>query len=350
MAFTRALRASGRPFNIIGVDGDTISLQRSLADENIRVPLASEGAYIDILNEVIEKCYVGLVTVQLEAELLPVSENRDRLNAPVFLPKHETIETGFSKWASYEVWKESGISTPESLLIENRDELGPALDHFGGQMWMRGLTGTGGKGSLPVKSLGDAQKWFDLWEGKTDFMAAQLLGQEAWSWESVWDNGKLIVGQARRRLRWEFKNLTMSGITGIAGASETVTSPEVEQLCIDAVLAIDPEPHGVLGLDISFDDSGKPYVTEVNAGRFMSGGSLFFAEHGLNLAEIAIDVAAGNWPADSRPDDYRLRDGLICISGMDTETIVTSREELNAIDNDFAARLDKHTNQAGAAD
>lgn len=339
LAFTRALKAANRNYRVIGVDGDSISLQRSLADVNIRVPRADDPAYVDLLNEVIEHCKVDLVTVQLEAELMPVSANRDRIKADVFLPKHETIEIGDSKWASFDVWKRAGVSTPESVLINSADDLAEAFRHFNGKLWLRALRGAGGKGSLAVTSLDDGRKWLDLWEGKADFMAAELLREDAWSWESVWDRGRLVLAQARKRLRWEFRNLTMSGVTGIAGASETVSDPAMEQLCIDAVLAIDPEPHGIMGLDISFDDSGKPYVTELNPGRFMSGGSLLLAEHGLNLAEVAIDVATGQWPEDSRLDDYRLPDGMISISGIDVDPIVTTRRQLDEIDGEYAARL-----------
>ncbi len=343
LAFTRGLKTSNIPCRVIGVDGDTISMHRSKADVNVRVPRASDPAYVGMLNSVIDEYQVDLVTVQLEAELLPISANRDLIKADVFLPKHRTVEIGDSKWATYDIWRREGIATPESVLIDDHSDLQNAFDHFGGKMWLRALTGAGGKGSMRVTAIEDARKWLDLWEGKAEFMAAQLMKDDAWSWESVWDHGRLVVAQARKRLRWEFKNLTMSGVTGIAGASETVSNPDVERTCIEAVLAVDPEPHGIMGLDISFDNAGTPYVTEINPGRFMSGGSLLFAGHGLNLAEAAIRVAFGEWPSNSKLDDYRLPDGMICISGIDVDPLVSSRNKFDDIDREFARRLDHHS-------
>lgn len=347
VAFTRALRSSPEEYTVIGADADNYGLQRAETDTKILIPRASDPNYIDALNWIIDKYRIDLVTVQLEAELLPVSEQRNRLNAPVYLPDHNTMVVCDDKWASYEAWEKSGVPVPESILISDESDLASALDRLGGKMWLRSLTGAGGKGSLPVDNLDAARKWVDMWNGWGDFMAAQLLTKETSSWESVWDNGRLVAAQTRKRLRWEFSKMTPSGVTGITGASETVTDPIVEQVCARAVCAVDRKPHGIMGVDVSFDEAGKPYVTEINSGRFMSGGVILFANHGANFPYFAVKAGLGESTEFAVTGIDTLEDNLVCVRGLDVEPVITHRDALSAVESQYGQMMSEVRSLAG---
>lgn len=330
VGFARGLKAAPEQIDITGVDADAYSIQRSEISERYLVPRAKESSYIDTLNSIIDECGIDLVTVQLEAELLKISENRHLLNARVFLPRHETMLICDSKWETSARLEAAGVPVPESMHINNETDLEEAFERFDHSMWVRASSGTGGKGSLNATSLTDARNWMNLWNGWGNFMAAELLSKETSSWESVWHNGTLVASQVRKRLRWEFANLTISGVTGITGASETVTEPEVERVCKTAVLAIDPKPHGIMGVDVAFDPEGTPKVTEINGGRFMSGGVILFAEHGFNFPYIAVKTAMQETICEEDIAINPFPDGMVCVRGVDVPPAITTRDAINS--------------------
>ena len=340
---------------MIGVDANQHSLQRAEADCKHQIPWArDEEIYVKALNDIIEEHKVDLVTVQLESEMRTISRNRDKLSAPVFLPSLQFIEDCDDKWVSYAKWEKAGVPTPKSILIGSPADLEKAYDELGGRMWLRGLTGTGGKGSIPISPdekqfkgmsradiLEQAEAWIKLWGDWGGFMAAELMTKETSSWESVWSHGKLIASQVRKRLYWEFSNLTRSGVTGITGASETMVDPVTEQVCRDATLALDSEPHGIIGVDVAFDSSGKPKVTEINAGRFMSGGVILFAEKSFNFPYVAAMTGLGKPVKIDGDISNPFPAGMICIRGMDLKPVITSHDEINAAEAELQGRIDR---------
>jgi carbamoyl-phosphate synthase large subunit len=148
-----------------------------------------------------------------------------------------------------------------------------------------------------------------------------------------------VAAQVRKRLYWEFGNLTMSGVTGITGASETVSDPAVERVSRDAVMAIDPEPHGIMGVDVAFDDKGRPKVTEINSGRFMSGGVILFASHGFNFPYVAAKAGLGEKINGAGNMISPFPEGMICIRGLDVEPVITTRQRMEAPVSEMERRL-----------
>ncbi len=327
IGFCDALRIAPEPMYIAGVDSDKFGVQRAVADEKHVVPKAAHDDYVPVLNDIISEAGIDLLMVQLSAELLPVSAARDRLRTRIFLPSHRTLTVCDSKWDSYEHWRRAGVPVPASMFINTEADLRYAFRQLGGTLWLRAIRGTGGKGSLPVSDYDKAKRWIDFWNGWGDFMAAQLLSKETVTWESIWWEGELIVAQGRRRLYWEFSNLTPSGVTGITGASVTLRDAVVDDTALRAILAIDPKPHGIMSVDMAYDNNGIPSVTEINAGRFMSGGIILYAQRGLNMPYLAVQLALGEKPNLSAPVLNPLPNGIVCVRGLDTKPILTTMAE-----------------------
>ena len=59
-------------------------------------------------------------------------------------------------------------------------------------------------------------------------MAAEHLGRETVTWQSIWHDGRLVVAQGRRRHSWAFGNRAQSGVTGLTGVGETVGDPALD--------------------------------------------------------------------------------------------------------------------------
>ena len=57
--------------------------------------------------------------------------------------------------------------------------------------------------------------------------------------------------------------------------------------------AVSAKPHGIFGVDMTYDKNGVPNPTEINISRFFTT-VLFFTEAGLNMPEIFKDIVLYN--------------------------------------------------------
>src|SRR5665811_74261 len=215
------------------------------------------------------------------------------------------------------------------MLLDETD-LRRAFERLGDTIWIRAVEGGGGRGALPTNDFDFARAWIDRFNGWGTFAAAELLTKDTVTWLSIWYHGDLVVAQGRRRRSWNFGNRTLSGVTGITGVGETCSDPQVDRVAQDAILSIDPRPHGIFGVDMTYDAGGHPNPTEINIGRFFTT-HYFFTKAGLNMPKIYCDIALnGKFPSLQKRINP-LPDGLIWIRGMDVQPVLTTRIELEAM-------------------
>jgi Phosphoribosylaminoimidazole carboxylase (NCAIR synthetase) len=200
------------------------------------------------------------------------------------LPDHHTVEVCQDKFASFEYWKKAGLTVPETIRVNDENDLKKAFKQFGAPIWIRAIISPGGgKGSFRAPDLAIAKAWIDYCEGWGNFVAAECLEEGSITWQSIWKDGKLVVAQGRKRLYWEFANRAPSGVTGITGTGVTVSDPVVDDLAQKAIFAIDKKPNGIFSVDFTFDKKGIPNPTEINIGRFFTT-HFFFTQAGFEYA------------------------------------------------------------------
>jgi hypothetical protein len=326
--FVRSLRAAPEPVHLVGTDADRFCLMRAETDARYLVPPASDPDYLAVLNAVVERERVDLVHAQNDAEVTFLSEHRDQVAARLFLPAMATVRICQDKFRSFQRWQAAGLPVPDTLLLASEDDLKAAFERFDGALWLRATTGAGGKGSLPVRDYDTARSWLDFHQGWGGFTAAELLEPDSVTWMSVWHDGELVVAQGRRRLYWELSRVSPSGVTGVTGAGVTISDATLDHLATRAVLAIDPRPHGLFGVDLTYDGTGTPNPTEINVGRFFTTHQ-FFTALGLNLPYVYVKLAFGEPPPPIRRRHNPLPDGMVWVRGVDFEPVLTSVAEID---------------------
>jgi carbamoyl-phosphate synthase large subunit len=127
-------------------------------------------------------------------------------------------------------------------------------------------------------------------------MASEYLPGREFAYQSVWQDGELVAGQARERVEYLYGHLTPSGQTSTPAVARTVDEPAVDELARGAIRALDAEPRGAYCVDIKESVSGTAKVTEINAGRFFTTSN-FFAAAGLNMPDMLIRCGLGERPA-----------------------------------------------------
>lgn len=332
--FIRSLRESRRGDHLIGASSASTDLFLADTDEKYVVPYATDSGYQQAILRLLRKTRPDLLHLQHDFEIREVSRIREQvqeLGVSLFLPAPDTVENCVDKHRSYGLWKQAGLRVPETLLLRSPEDLATAFEKLGPKIWIRATEGGGGSGALSTDGFEFARLWIDRFEGWGRFTAAEVLTPETVTWLSIWYEGRLVVAQARRRRSWKFGSRTLSGVTGVTGIGETRSEPVVDRVAQDAILAVDPEPHGIFGVDMAYDPEGFPNPTEINIGRFFTT-HYFFTRAGLNMPEIYCDLALeGKFP-DLERKINPLPDGLVWIRGMDVEPVLTSANELEKME------------------
>lgn len=332
--FIRSLRESPRDDYLIGTSCVPADLFLADVDEKYVVPPAGAAAYAETLGRLLARATPDFLHVQNDYEVQAVSRLREQVRAlgvKLYLPASETVENCIDKNKSYELWKRAGVRVPETVLLNTPDDLKKAFARLGEKIWIRATVGAAGQGALPADNYEFARIWIDRFKGWGVFTAATCLTPSTVTWLSIWYEGELVVAQSRRRRSWNFGSRTLSGVTGITGVGETCSDPVVDKVAQDAILAIDQKPHGIFGVDMTFDQGGWPNPTEINIGRFFTT-HYFFTKAGLNMPEIYCNIALdAKFPSLGRKINP-LPDGLIWIRGMDVEPALVTVEMLEKME------------------
>lgn len=331
--FIKSLRCSARRDHLIGASSSATDLFLADVEEKYVVPLATDKAYEQAVTHLWQKTKPDFIHVQHDFEVRAISSLRHKLaevGITVYLPSHATIENCVNKLKSQLIWQEAGVNTPRTMALHNEEDLKKAFATLGDKIWLRAEEGAGGAGALPADSFEFAKNWIDHFNGWGNFMAAELLSKNTVTWLSLWHQGELVVAQGRKRLSWAHGNRTLSGVTGVTGVGVTCAIAEVDSLAQDAIFAIDPKPHGIFAVDMTYDFAGKPKVTEINIGRFFTT-HFFFTKAGLNMPEIYTNIALDNNFPSLAQKINPLPNDLVWIRGMDVEPVLTTLQELEKI-------------------
>ncbi len=336
--YIRSLQAAPEAIEIVGVDCDKYALARSPLGEKHLVPPAKDPAYLPVLQDVIRQTGAQFIHLQNDTELAFVSERREELPVRHFFPPKETVRACIDKFESYRRWTAVGIPQPRTRFLETPEDLDAAFAEFGAPLWVRATVGAAGKGSLMVHDVSTARSWIDFNKGWGSFTAAEYLSPQSVTWQSIWKDGALVVAQGRKRLYWEFANRAPSGITGLTGTGVTMSDPTIDAIAQRAIMAIDPKPHGIFSVDLTYDRAGVPNPTEINIGRFFTTHE-FFTRAGLNMPYIALRIAFGEEPTLPAQRLNPLPPGLAWVRGLDFLPTLTDERRIDAAEGELAARV-----------
>lgn len=329
-----SLQVSGE-FEVFGFGSDPTDVHCSSASKKFIVPQADSPGYKEALLSKLSISRPDLVHFQNDLEILTASRFRDEIEAlgiRTFMPEHSEIEICTDKWLSYQKFAEAGLVVPRNSLISSEADLARAFRELAkddGRIWIRDSSvGGGGKGSLSTDSPELASAWISRAGGWGTYLAAEHLGQDTMTWQSIWHNGELIAAQARERFGWVHSSRSVSGVTGVTKVGRTTSRSDLTELGIQAVKAISTRPHGIYGVDFTLDSDGLPNPTEINISRFFTT-IRFFTEAGFNMPEIFASLALGK---DLRYDVGTINplpEGLLWLRGMDREPRLVPEAELN---------------------
>jgi biotin carboxylase len=276
--FISSLRIAPEQMFIVGTEANQHFIHLATTDKKYVVPRATEPGYISKLNEIIRKEKIGFLHAQPDIEVEVVSANREKLDAPVYLPSKKAVAACQDKLESARLWKKHGIPVAEFIEIRAESDVDRAFEELGSPIWIRATHGAGGIGSTPASNRQTATSWVSYWKSRKTgykFIAQQHLQGRNLAFHSLWKDGELVTSMARERIEYIYPHLAPSGITGTPAVQKTVHDEAVNKTGTNAVLAIDPKFNGIACVDMKENDEGTPCMTEINAGRMFTT-SFFF--------------------------------------------------------------------------
>jgi carbamoyl-phosphate synthase large subunit len=264
---------------LVGTDSNEYFLHLTTTDRKYLAPRAKDPSYIDTLNEIISKEQIEFLHAQPDVEVEVVSENREKINANVFLPSKAAVKACQDKLASAKVWKRKNVPVAKTIQLQKDDDIDKAFADFGSPIWIRATHGAGGRGSTPADNRETALSWIKYWKSRGvnwNFIAQEHLPGRNIAFHSVWKEGELVTSMARERIEYIYAYLAPSGIMGTPAVQRTVHDKAVNKISTDAVLAVDSNFSGIASVDLKENKQGVPCVTEINPGRMFTT-SFFFS-------------------------------------------------------------------------
>ncbi|MEM3642225.1 MAG: hypothetical protein QXH37_09925, partial [Candidatus Bathyarchaeia archaeon] len=277
--FVMSLRIAPERIFIVGTEASEYFIYLAPTDIKYLVPKAEEEGYIDKLNEIIRKEKVDFLHAQTDVEVAIVSENREKLEANVFLPSKNTVKVCQDKFESAKIWIKKNVPVARTMELHSEKDIEKAFEEFGNPIWIRARHGAGGRGSTPAYNKKMALSWINYWKARGvnwEFIAQEHLPGRNIGFHSLWKDGELVTSMARERLEYIYPHLAPSGITGTPAVQKTLHDDTVNRIATEAVLAIDPKFNGIACVDLKDNRNGVPCVTEINAARMFTT-SFFFS-------------------------------------------------------------------------
>ena len=330
---TRSLRAGYGSLTIVGCHSDRFLLKKSSADRNYLVPALTHPGYVRALRRVIARERVDLLIPTTDAEVRALTRPRVKLPCRRFLPRKAVVDLCQDKYRLNIALRARGVPVPATYPVSSLRSLETIFARLPARepVWCRVRSGSGSTGAIPVMRPEQARSWIAYWSEMrgvppTSFILSEYLPGRDFSCQAVWKAGTLVLVKTCERLSYFGGGSNPSGTSSISQLAKTVFAPEVVAVCTAAIRAIDPHASGTFNFDLRENSRGVPCLTEINAGRFPSGTSIFDLTGRSNLAATFVRVALDE-PVRPR-ETYDPAQGYYTVRDLDTLTGVFHADEL----------------------
>jgi len=299
--FIRALRLAERlkdkeKMFLVGTDYNQDHLRFPEVDVRYKTPKHSDPEFINRIIKIVKMQSIEFLHPHPTVEAHRIGLEKDRLESMgirLYLPRPEVIGPDKATINKKLIFK--SVPAPETFEISSLEDVDAAFSRLGKPLWIRAKMGAGGRLSLKVNSPEEAKLWIRLnvLQGRANvnhFIIQEFLPGRDLAFDSLWYQGKLITSYARERIEYPFKHITLSGITGTPSIAKIVNDKKVNEVGINAVKALDDNPHGFYSVDLREDSSGNPKVTEVDA-KWHTTAPLWGYAFSLVFSDIRYNLA-----------------------------------------------------------
>lgn len=273
----KSLRSASFPCHIVALDPNPLSVGLYWADQAMIIPMATDPAYVQAIEDILEREKPDAVLVGTDVELAIFAANRadweKRFDTHILVSNPEVVEIADDKYATAQFLKRNGLSYPQSAMADDRDELEQLVADVGFPLIVKPRRGARAVGVSQVHDRDDLEQTIS---GRTDLVVQQMAGsddQEYTAGVLFFDNEVKASIVLRRDLR--------DGNTYRAYADDY---PECHAYVHAMAKAL--KPYGPANFQFRIDKQGVPRLFEINA-RF-SGTTPMRALFGFNEVDMSL--------------------------------------------------------------
>jgi len=280
---------------VIGQDGwHTRDLQAALARRGVAAPclrvtrlearlgagpkVAVEGEALDGYDAVFLRALPGgsLEQIVYRMDALRRLEN---LGVRVLNPAR-SIEHGVDKYYTASLLEDAGVPTPRTIVTERFDEALAALDELGGDVIVKPLFGSEGRGMVRVSDPDLAYRVFRALElSRYVFCVQEFISPGGRDIRAFVVGDHVIGGMVRQGRGWK-SNMSQGGT-----ATPLVPESQAAEMALAAVRAVGADYGGV---DLLPKEGGGYSVLEVNT---IPGWRGLREATGIDVAQLVVDYA-----------------------------------------------------------
>src|SRR3989338_154035 len=333
IGLTRCLKNYFPKAKIIGVESDLFNSALSETNSTYLIPRASDKDYIKVLNHIILKEKIDFLYTQTDSEISAIAKNIRKIQCKTLIPSFKIISTCQNKYKLNKHLFAKGIPVPKTILIKTSSDLKNATKYK--LFWLRNVTGAGAKGAFLAENFEQAIWWINFQNGWGHFTASEYMPEDNYGCDLLFAGGKLVFSQIKRRLEYVLSKANIVGITGTTGILETVSTKfDLNDISERAVTLLDNNISGAFSVDIKCDSLSKPYVTEINPGRFLSSSMHLFAETKFPAPALVI-LVANDQKLHSFPKRNPIKGGTILIRQLDRKPATVNLKNHNRLRKKF---------------
>lgn len=244
----KSLQAKG--YSVIGVDSSKYAGGFAFTDRSFTVPPASDPAFRAAITKIITETRPEFIAPLVDEEIPFFIEIAKDASAPPFMllaPSPEFCGFSLDKWLTFQNLRRVGVSIPDTELGSMTSELEwPAV--------VKPRQGRGGREVGYVKSQDELRRYMEHASARPEdyVVQKQMRGTEFTVSVVVALDGSLLAVVPKEVIIK--KGITLAGVTRV--------SPAIDRLCRDIHGRLDPR--GPFNVQLIVDDTGQPYVIEVN--------------------------------------------------------------------------------------
>jgi glutathione synthase/RimK-type ligase-like ATP-grasp enzyme len=329
----RSLRLGEPSIEIVGSHHNRFTLNQSQADRSYLIPSIDHPAFLESLNALVEKEDIGLLIPNADDDVRGVAAHRGEISCRVFLPRPEVIDLCHDKFQLSAFLRSQGVSVPATCPVTSLEDMEELFEKLAphAPLWCRLRTGQGGMGAMLVKTPEQARSWIRYWEdmrgiSSTTFTLSEYLPGRDFACQALFKAGRLVLIKSYERLTYLGAGAHPAGFSSLAALSKTVFVPDVVEVCVAGVQAIDGDVSGVFCFDVKQNASGVPCLTEINAGRFGLSTSIFDIPGRHNTAITYVRLAFDE--TVDIADEYDVAEDYYMVRDYDTVPAVVHADEL----------------------
>mgnify|MGYP001029624869 CR=1 FL=1 len=239
-------------YKLVALDGESLAAGLYAAETSYLIPYANDESYIPKLLEICRKEDISLLFPGLDAELMPLSKNRQlfkEIGTTVIVSSPDVITVSDDKQQTYAQLTEAGVNVPATFPAEQYE---PTTEDYPIILKQK----VGGARSKNVFVARNPSEWAailkEVGDSRSDFIAMNYIEGEEYTCGTVNLDGSCKGAILMRRILRD----------GDTHKCFTVKNDVVEAEVRKAVAAL--KPFGACNVQLKFND-GKAWVFEINA-------------------------------------------------------------------------------------